>query len=326
MKKVVAIVIFILIFTLSLCGCSTNNTALDFSATSIDNSFNNYIAGANLAFDGESLYCVCISGDIINLGTFRVNENGVKNLLIDAQVSDDAFKAPKLYQYNNALYSVHWENHHILKYNEDKMCFEESEFDFEVYMDRVYLSDNLIVYYAADRSLKVRYADNDEFTISENAVSFYVSDNILYFIDNRGWLYKNDVTKCYGNSEFISYLNESTPQNVFTVCGDYIYFDYSGNELSEYKSGLYCYCISEDKVTYLSDKEVLSANSYNDVLYYTDSSGLYSVTKDSKPSKVSNKSSDEVYILDESWIYLYNKNGKIYRVTFDGSVCERVKV
>lgn len=305
--------------TIILSGCTS--TAESFDSQQIDNGYNNSLAGGNMAYINNSLYLVYNSGDVLNIGTYKINNNGVECIFENAE-ADDIFTAPRLYQYNNQLYSVDCDKSAVLKYDSTEKKFLLSEFSIKPCSDKVYISDDLLVWYSdTEGTLNVKYKNSNEYTLDKQVYSYYVSDNVIYFMDCNGLLYSNDVTSG-GDSKFINKLNDYSTE-IMSVCNGYCYYTYDGNNLSDYKSGLYRYSFTDDKSELILEEEVFGLNTYDDKMYIASESGIYA-DNGSNCQKFSDIVTKEIYILDNEWIYTNDNSGNIFRISIDKKSVEKI--
>lgn len=318
-KQRILIILFFTIYALIISGCT--ETAKSFDSQVANNEFANYLAGGNMAYFNNTLYLVYNSGNHVNIGTYKITNNGAENIL-DTSDIDYIFQSPNLYQYNNQLYSTRSSDGSILKYDKENQLFTNSELDIKNNSDTVYINDDLLVWNSdSDGTLNVRYKNN-ECILNLQSKTFYVVDKTVYFIDSKSWLYSYNVEKGDGKGEFITELNNDNLEYI-GYCDSYFYYSNFGNNLADYKTGLYCYSFDENKTELILDKEICGLNSYNNILYIATTDGIYTANG-KNCTKFSDIKTKEIYILDTQWIYTNDNNGNILRISVDGKTTEKI--
>ena len=310
MKKLLCVIIALSALVLSSC----TPKATRFDSKSIDNGYNNYLAGGKMAYLNNNLYISYIHDGYITLGTYKFNNDGVTNVLRDKnKLGEYAFLTPNFYQYDGKLYVTSMDDG-IYIYDEAtdnlNLCYEDE------YIPN-YFTDDLKVNW--DGTLRIKYRDNPEYTIDE-AFPYYVSDNKVYYMNVGGSLYVYDGEKS-AESEFVSYLTDSN-SNYLHICGDKVYFDHNKEDHARYESGLYCYSLKDDefKLVFEFEDEINCLNSYNDKLYIATDKGIFTLD-----GKITDRSAKSIYLLDEDWIYaVENEKGNVYRVSLDGKTVEKI--
>ena len=310
MKKLLCVIIALSALVLSSC----TPKATRFDSKSIDNGYNNYLAGGKMAYLNNNLYISYIYDGYITLGTYKFNNDGVTNILSDKnKLGEYAFLTPNFYQYDGKLYVTSMDDG-IYIYDEAtdnlNLCYEDE------YIPN-YFTDDLKVNW--DGTLRIKYRDNPEYTIDE-AFPYYVSDNKVYYMNEGGSLYVYDGEKS-AEPEFVSYLTDSN-SNYLHICGDKVYFDHNKEDHARYESGLYCYSLKDDefKLVLEFEDEINCLNSYNDKLYIATDIGIFTLD-----GKITDRSAKSIYLLDEDWIYaVENEKGNVYRVSLDGKTVEKI--
>ncbi len=235
MKNKIFSIILVMLILLTV-GCS--DTAKNFDSEAVNNEFVNNLAGGNMAYFDNALYLVYNSGDSINIGTYKITNDGAENILNTSDV-DYIFQSPDLYQYNNQLYSTRSGDGSILKYDKNSKTFTTSELDINNNSDTVYISDDLLVWNSdSEGTLNVRYK-KQECILDIKSYTFYVVDKTVYFIDSKDWLYSYNVEKGDGKGKFVTQLNYDALEYI-GYCDDYFYYSNFGNNLADYQTGLYC--------------------------------------------------------------------------------------
>ena len=328
MKRVVAYVLvfsLLLSVTLSLTGCAEKAT--DFSDSTIDNGYYNYMAGGNMASVDGYLYLNLIA-DVLYMGTFKVSSDK-NDLLLDDHINFDIFEdAPSIYQLGDDLYFTdpdYTEFYKFYMFDKKTDSLSDEALDFNLGLGVCYMSEELDVCMSNDREhLLVKYKDNDEIALDETVSAFDVYDNKIYFINHDGWLFVNDPSKLETESEFLSELNYNGVLTKMVVCNGHCYFTDSGSDASSGEDGLYRYSLENDTIELVLQEEVLSMNVQGDKVYFATEKGVY--VDDSKNcEKFSNKKAHEIYVFDDEWVYLYNtEKGRVIRISSDGSVTQKI--
>lgn len=317
MKK--CLIFLMVLSTFLLCSCG-ENSATSFESEAINNGYNNFIVGGDMAYKDNNLYVNFYSVDNAkSFGTYRFNDKGVQQIVKDKNSAGDSFlNRPCFYQQNNELFV--FQNGDCYSYDESKNKLSKVDFDYDAFEQGSIITDDLTVIINGT-SIKVKYKNNSEYIISDDIYKVYVYNNVVYYVNSDGWLYCNDVTKSNSKSQFVSYLNEDTPTH-FMVCGDYVYFDSYLAEDDNNKTGLYKYSLSKDEVSLVHKGEINCLNSYNNIMYFSDNNGIYS-DNNSSVVAITNRCAKSIYLLDNKYIYaIQNDSGNVYRVTLDGQNTE----
>ncbi len=315
MKKIFCFLLLITVIFLTACNSYT--VATDFECKTINNSFNNYISGGKISYFDNSLICV-FNGGIFNIGTYKINGEGVENMLSDSTDIDYVYNAPRFYYYNDKLYSVDFHNEKLLEYNKNEKNFKKSDIDIKPYSDKIYISDNLIVYFSDKDKIKIRYKNYKEYSIDKSIDSFYIYNETLYFINDSGWLYSFDISSKDSKPQFINYLRNGYDGNIFIISDGYVYYDCQGSYTDDIDTAFFKYSLKDDKTELICKDNILSANTYNDKVYFSTDNGIYREEQNEEPKRISNIKADEIYIVDTEWIYLYCNDGEIFRLNNEG--------
>lgn len=317
--------LLILLISVVFASCSNYQTAQSFSGVAVDNGYNNFLAGGKLAYFDNALYCVYnTNGGIDNIGMYKITDNATESLFDSDSDSLYDFNV-QLYQYNNKLYSFVGDSKNLQVYSEQKKAFKNCNIKVKSSTE-YFLSDDLIIYYADNQNIKIKYKNKKEYTLNFDADRFYPVDNMLYIQNDKGWLYGYNLDTPKKEPEFIDYLADERQGNIFSVCGGYVYYDYSGDSLDERTDGLYRYSLKNKKSELVTDSDVSCVNFYNGEFYFVADNRAYLNKYDEAPKKLTDIKVDEIYILDENLIYLYDNNGNIYRITTDGNTVEKIEI
>lgn len=320
MKKFIVVLLFILI-TLSLISCENISKATSFDSKAINNGYNNYIAGGNIAYQNNNLYVNFLSHNYKTLGTYKFSKNGVQQIFTENNsIGDYSINHPFFYQTDNNIYVIN--NGSFMEYDNSKNELTQIKLNYDSFSNTSYFSEDLTVI-EDDNGIHVKSKDNYEYTIDDQFYKFYVYKNKIYLINFDGYLYYNDITKKNPDCVFLNDLTK-TQCDLFEVCGDYIYFYSNTSDYDEYETGLYRYSIIENKFDIILSGEINCLNSFNDQMYFSTNNGIY---KDDikEISKLTSRSAKEIYLLDEEWIYaIQNDAGNVYRISLDGKKIEMI--
>jgi hypothetical protein len=313
MKKLTTFFISILLL-ISLTSCNTN-IAQTYNSQFIDNGYNNSRYGGRMAYLDGDLYITFIShNNLKTFGTYKFNNDGVTQVLTDNNnLGDDFTGAPYFYQTSDKIYVL--QNGKITDIDGNTSELDSYFLDDSA---QIYISNTLLAYVDESEFLHIKYKDNETYSLEEQIDSYYIYDNIVYFFDIDGKLYMNELTKGNPKSTLIDKLFFV---DQFIYCNGDIYFV---SDLDKDESGLYKYSLKENKYDLVAKGEINSINSYNNVIYYSTNSGVFSY-KDGDITKITGRSAIEIYLLDEDYIYaVENSAGNVYRVTLDGTKTEGI--
>lgn len=325
MKKTISMVLLLsLCCALCLCSCGQKSypMAESFNSPQIENSFNNNLAGARMAYANDTLYCSYYTNEVWFRGVYAINNNGCNVLIPGSKTisASDMFCNPLLFQYKNDLLLLDGFTNEYSVLDDNKEKLVTSDFDLNFWSTSVYLSDDLIIRFPGNSSkLSVKKSGEDEFDlygITGHPVAFYPCDNTVYVMNDSGWLYRTDINKDNGKCEYISELEEIRCK-YFLECGGYLYIDC-------YENGMYRYSIENGATEFIYQEKIDSMNSYEDMVYYSTKGGVFSCDTSGEINKLCNLRAEEIYIFDTEWIYLYNMCGEIYRVSQNGDTVERI--
>lgn len=309
-----------------LSSCGKYPVATSFSEKPVDNSFNNFLSGGNIASLKDAVYLNYNTGEVTYDGLYKLTDDKIENVYSDSGNTNYALTAPKLYQYAESMYAVKKNDETVYEFN-DKSCeFTKSNFTQKVSNFPVYLSDDLVVYFSDGDRVSVKYKDLEEYTIDMEIVDFYVEKTTLFFLNHYGWVYSLDLTSPQSKYNIVTDKSEGSYGNIFSVCKDYIYYDTSHDSTEKELDGFYRYDIKSDESTLVTDKDVLGINQIDGQVFFSCSDGVYKDNSSGSPEKLTSLKAEELYIVDSKWLYLYNNNGKIYRITFDGKTAEAVNI
>lgn len=324
-SKLLSLIAFTICIPICVNSCMHYNypIASDFSCASIENSYNNNLSGARMIFANNTLYCTYYVAEVWFKGVYAIDSSGSTALIPGGKTISDISCNPFLFNVedNLLLLDGFTNEYSVIDYNENVLA--KSDFNLEFWSTAVYMSDNLIIRFPPEGNSKiyVKVDGKDEFElygITGHPVAFYPCDNILYVMNDYGWLYKTDINNNSGKCEYISEL-EDIRCNRFIECNDYLYIDC-------YENGMYRYSLKDGIIENISSYEISSLNSYNGYVYYSTKNGVFSCDKNGEIKKLTDLNAEEIYIFDTQWIYLYNTSSNIYRVAQDGSAIERVNI
>ena len=321
MKRIFSIIISVVILCCCLSSCFYNKAG-DFTAKFVDNGYNNYNAGGDMAYVDGTLYINSVNRFMNKKNSVLINGKEVKSLF--ASNDFDSYLLPimvmRQYYINGKHYMVR--KGELLEWNDSKGDFVPTETEFNNILDCPYIDNDLQVWHDG-KGICVKYKDNKKYIITMFCYEYHVSDNKIFIIDTDGWLYINDVTKgspeCYLESKL---MRESTYEENIS-CNDYFYYGFYPGIGRQDKKGLYAYSLNDKKYRLVVEGEVKSLNAYNNAVYAAMGDGIYKVVKDNS-QRISGISAEEIYILDEKWVYAMNYYGEVYRVSQDGVETEKV--
>ena len=324
MKKVTLIlaVVFVLF---SFSGCNNYQTAKSFQEEAIENGFNNLLVGGNLAYCDNALYYY--SNLYPNAGVmnaYEFTDKGKTKMLSDKKIPTIYFKG--FYGFNNKLYSCLEDNDFLSVYDSKNRKFVKSDTDIKIKSYAYYLSDDLIISYKNSKTLKVNYKEKTcAVTLESGIDNFYPVGEIIYLQNDRGALYSFNLKTPEKEPKFIDELANDGSYKVFSVCGDYVYYDYY-REDGEVTNGLYRFSLNNKTHQLVTDKEVSCVNSWNNKFYFVADGNLYLDKLKASPIKISDLKTQSIYIFDNKWIYLDDLEGNVFRINHNGTVIEKIDI
>lgn len=276
-----------------------------------------------MIFANDTLYCTYYISEVWFKGVYAINSSGSKALIPGNKTISDISVNPFLFKMKDDLFLLDGFTNEYSLINQDENMLVKSDFNLEFWSTAIYVSDDLIISFPPEGSSKISViiSDKDEFDlygITGHPVAFYPCDNIIYVMNDNGWLYKTDIDKDSEKCEYISEL-EDIRCKCFIECDGYLYVDC-------YENGMYRYSLEKGIIEYISSDEISSLNSYNGYVYYATKDGVFSCDASGEIKKLADLKAEELYIFDTQWLYLYNTSGYIYRVAQDGSTIERVNI
>ena len=323
MRKL-SILIVVIFLSVTFSGCSNYKTAISFKEEKVENSYNNYLAGGNLAYCDNALYYFNNAFDrALRTKAYKFTDKGRTNMLGDKKIPALYFKG--FYELDNKIYSFLEDDTFLSVYDSGNRKFVKSDFDIKTKYD-YYLSEKLIISYKNSKTLKVYYKEKTYAVILESGIDrFYPVDEIIYLQNNNGALYSYNLKTPDKAPEFIDELADGGSYKVFSVCGGYVYYDYD-KEDGDITNGLYRFSLKDESHKLVTDKEVSCVNSLNGKFYFVADGNLYLDNPQRESDRITDLKTKNIYIFDNKWIYLDDNNDNVFRVNTQSGVIERIDV
>lgn len=332
MKRFISLLLAILCCLLLFSSCNSQEypVADKFDYPQIDNSFNNTLAGAQMSYYDNALYCVCYINNYQLKGVYSIDNSGCYKLIEGAKDSTSlASINPSLCNHNSSLYMLDNFTNDFFEFDQSKNEFMSCDMEKLIGAnisywggEPFYWSDDLVIYYTEeDKKLAFIRQGQDKvevYGVNGIPTQFYPYNNELYMLNGYGWLYKTDMNGDSGRSEYLGELCDNGSEFLL-LCDDYLYF-------ADYELCLSRYSLKSKKVEKIVGCDIKTINAYNGVVYYSSDDGVYSCNTAGDIKKLADLKAEELYIFDTQWLYLYNTSGNIYRVAQDGSTIERVNI
>lgn len=326
MKKTAGIMLILALccaVTFSSCAYKNYPSAVGFNSPQIENSFNNNLAGARMTYANSTLYCSYYTNEVWFRGVYAIDNSGSTVLVPGAKSisASDMYCNPFLIQYKNDLLLLDGFTNEYSVLDDNKEKLVTSDFDLNFWSTSVYLSDDLIIRFpesSAKLSVTKQGDEFDLYGITGHPVAFYPCDNIVYVMNDSGWLYQTDLNKDNGRCKFVSEL-EGLRCNYFIECDGYIYVDC-------YEGGMYRYSLESGAIEFIYQEKINSMNSCDGAVYYSTNDGVYSCDVNGEINKLCGEKAEQIYIFDTEWIYLYNTKSGIYRVKQSGGTVEQIVI
>lgn len=320
-KQFLASILFVSM--LLFCSCSKYPVAKTFSGNSIDNSFNNFVSGGNIVRVDNAVYFVYKTSNVQKAGLYKLTDDKIEKVYPFSD-SMNFLTSPRFYQCDDKMYAVEKGDENIYQFNIKNNSFSKSDFSQKIVNFPMYLSKNFDVYYTDDNKVSVKYDNSKVYTIDREATNFYISGKTLFLLNYYGWVYSFDLSTPQSKSRVVTDKSEGSYVNVFSVCGDYIYYDTSHSASEKTLDGFYRYDVKNDEATLVTQKDVFSINHINGQVFFSCKDGVYKDNPNGSPEKLSSLKAEELYIVDDKWLYLYNVGDDSYRMTFDGKTVELI--
>lgn len=324
MKKLVSILVITIILS-TFCSCENYEIAKTFNEKSVENGFNNYLAGGNMAYCNNTLYFKSYSRQ--NLGmmeAYKFSDNG-KTEMLSNKKQYPFYYVDNFYQYNNQIYSFLEEDNYLSEYDNENCQFTKSNIKANR-SNIYYLSRDLIITYKSGKKLNINYKGKDYVIKLELGINhFYPVGDIIYLQNNRGWLYSYNLKTPDKEPQFIDELADDGGMNVFSVCGDYLYYDCDSDNENK-PNGLYRFSLKDKSSNLVIDNEVSCVNSLGDNFYFVADGNLYLDNIQNKPEKLTDIKTKSIYIFDNKWIYLDDLEFNVYRVDYKNNIAEKINM
>lgn len=312
-KTLIIIVVIVLILSLSGCSITTWNDDILFECESVNNTQNNIKAGGDVAYADCKLY-IPFGNALYEIGNGKREIIDTTTLNID---NNTYGTTANYFNYNDELYAIPIsdDTHILMKFDNEKNIFEESNMQINPHYGSLYLSDNLCVWKGHNwYDMYVRY-NNEEYKVDNKTDCFSVYDDVIYYTTSDGKLYSFDPQEDYPKSKFIKKLENSYVHEIYVI-KDCCY--YLGTD------GTYRYSFYDNKTELITDYSVNSFNVSNDRLFLsTENNGIYCV-EGNKIKKISDISTTGIYSFDKNYLYTCDVYGDIYRVKVDNGEVEPI--
>lgn len=290
----------------------------DFESKAIDNGFHNYMAGGMLAYKDNTLYIENQFGSGNNLGLYAVNKDSAEKIH-GGSMSESNEKKPialppfGMYLYGGKIYvagkDASAKDKTVKIFDESARELTDSKLGIEADGEKMYISDNLLVWADCENYGKLNVKYNGKQTVVDDEIhSFDIADGKILYINSFGNLYsyspetsKKELVAKKDRTD-ISYSPEKM------ICSNGYCYLSSGDLLA-----CYSFDSGEFEYTKLLKEKVNCFNSYNGKTYAAADSGVYSLEK-GESKKISNIKSAQVYIFDEDYIFIRDNYGKVIRL------------
>ncbi len=189
-----------------------------------------------------------------------------------------------------------------------------------------YLSNDLKISFKSGKKLNVNYKGKDYVVKLDLGINhFYPAGDTIYLQNNRGWLYSYNLKTPNMEPEFIDELAKDGDRNIFSVCGEYVYYDYDADD-EKNPNGLYRFSLKDKSHTLVIDKEISCVNTLDNKFYFVADGNLYLDNLNSEPKKLTDIRTKNIYIFDNKWIYLDDLDGNIYRIDYKHNIVEKIDI
>ena len=300
------------------------NASINISSATVDNYYNNYIAGGNACRINNTIY-YNYNKSRFNYGLAEITENGSKR--------------------------IHWNGIHWLEAELPQLLSP-----IRMYENKLYLTDENKYYDAAEQSFisddtfhgdfrqteyGLVYAD-DENLICENSAGkkqvllksydkCYIANDALYYTLPKRYDTIRKLDLKTGKDEKIAQISSEYMEfaRSFFIEKNYVVFesDILNKDKGNYTSG----CLftlelgTDNRQPQLIKSEINGVNVYKNKVYFTSGNGLevYDLQNKSVQTLCKN-SAEKVYILDDGWVYFTDDNSALWRVSNDGAKSEKV--
>ncbi len=100
MKKIILFLVTIIIIVSSFCSCDNYDVAVTFKEKTVENGFNNLLAGGNMAYCENTLYFQSsLVPKVATMNAYKFTDNGKTDMLSNKKVP--LFYINDFYEYNN---------------------------------------------------------------------------------------------------------------------------------------------------------------------------------------------------------------------------------
>ena len=343
----VAIPIFILLAAgILILGIRLSQGPADITGNSVDNNYNNILAGGNLVRINDNLYYNYTRSDF-SYGLMEISKDGSRRIYWEGIKFGSYHLRYPIRMHNGAL-TMELENG-IKHYVADSNAFEEYKpFNAIPEITLRFQETDLGMLYESKvepgqfGNLCV-YDGNSTKVIAEEIYSFYANGcDIYYYISTSPIGQSGEFRKyCMVDKTDVSICELNNYDCVFSFMLEKNYLIFKGvnlnegndTELSVYKINLSnadkkpeLVCRGNAIVSYAYNQyDINSMNVYNGTIYVASCSGLtaFDVSSNDK-RKLYNHYVEECYIVDDTWIYFIDKHARLLRIPQTGGNAELV--
>ena len=330
----------LLILLLSLAsGCvssgHTNDIDLIIDGSVVDNGYNNYVAGGELARAGNDLYLVSYDshGFIISSNQSRTIKTTLANFLFYRET-----ELEELYENEGIIYKGSW------RFSNEKGYFEINDLSRYGRLERI-VGDN--VYISKDKGYgdvpfgeKLRDLYLNGKLIIEDYEKCYITEEAVFFIADIDK--KKGVYKCNLESEDYTLVWPEHRIKQFMIYEDKLIYILDETYVDYLKVSVYD--MLEDEFSFIESEKLapISFNVYSNNLYFSDGRAIYKYSLST--CELIFKFEDEdilkhlttmvnCYIVDDKWLYfttvswnheLDREVVNLYRIMQDGGFTEVV--
>lgn len=317
----------------------------DITGNSIDNNYNNYLAGGNLVRINNKLYYIYLNNEI-SYGVIEISKDGSRRIFWEGVYLSALNFLYRIRPYSGELIMGSSDNE-ITYYALDTNAFEEYKpFKAIPEMTLCFQETDLGLVYESkvepgcNGSLCLYDRNTMKVIVEENVEAFYVDGNdIYYYIPNQlhdsgeirkyCTVDKTDIAVCELNG-YIS-LYSFMIENNYLIFGARRVDDANNPDYSIFKINLH----SEDKeveVLYRGDDsvsdyqyDICGWNAYNGTIYVASHSGLsaFDVSTNERHD-LYDRYVEDCYIVDDTWVYFVDRKAVLWRVPQSGGSAERV--
>lgn len=333
MNRICKLLCVSLCFLFFFAGCSFDdlpNDVISVSGSIINNDYNNYLAGANLARIDKKLYYNYYKSPTC-YGLIEISREEPKRIHWNGEkwFGSDHYNYP-IRAYDDKL---------VVKKNDcELICYssvtkEFGEFDeFPCSYIGTINVEEASYCISSDESNLIKYRNDQKIILTNDYVTnLYLSNEYIYYAAYVQMYEKSEVHICrYSTLDDdieVLCVTQVLPETLY-VYDNYIVFIGYTNDTMDAQKGLFKIDMnlsSYEIKTIVVDDSILSLNLFDGVAYIASKSGIkiYDINSDDF-NLLCDEYAEECYILDDKWVYFVGKNCVLWRVTQDGAVVEKV--